>query len=105
MRNSWSPAPAWVSIRKGTRTVSDGTFLGMTEMDFVAEGEGFALFVGVADHIKLTRKLDRKRSSIVRRRRTRMEVSFVVSVENLSDQPTSLTLADRIPVSENRDIK
>ena len=83
----------------------DGTFLGMTEMDFVAEGEGFALFLGVADHIKLSRKLDRKRSALTRRRRTRMEVAFVVTVENLSDAPTVLTLADRIPVSENRDIK
>ena len=83
----------------------DGTFLGMTEMDFVAEGEGFALFLGVADHIKLSRKLDRKRSALSRRRRTRMEVAFIVTVENLSDAPTVLTLADRIPVSENRDIK
>lgn len=83
----------------------DGTFLGMTEMDFVAEGEGFALFLGVVDQIKLSRKLDRKRSTIVRRRRTRMDLSFVVTVENLSSETTTLTLADRIPVSENREIK
>jgi uncharacterized protein (TIGR02231 family) len=83
----------------------DGSFLGMTEMDFVAEEEGFALFVGVVDHVKLSRKLDRKRSTLVRRRRTRMEVSFIVTVENLSNEATELTLADRIPVSENREIK
>jgi hypothetical protein len=34
-----------------------------------------------------------------------MKVAFVVTVENLSTEPTSLTLADRIPVSENREIR
>ncbi len=83
----------------------DGTFLGMTEIDFIAQGESFALFVSVADHLKLSRKLDRKLSSIVRKRRNRMKLAFIVTVENLSDKKTSVTLADRIPVSENRDIK
>jgi uncharacterized protein (TIGR02231 family) len=83
----------------------DGTFLGMTEMDFVAEGESFSLFLGVADHLKIARKLDRKRSSLIRKRRNRMEVAFIVTVENLSSEAASFELADRIPVSENRDIK
>lgn len=82
----------------------DGAFLGMTDIDFIAEGERFALFLRVADHIKLTRVLDKKQSSIVRKKRTRMQVAFLVSVENLSDKSTSLTLADRIPVSENKQI-
>jgi hypothetical protein len=34
-----------------------------------------------------------------------MEVSFIVTVENLSSKKTKLSLADRIPVSENRSIK
>jgi uncharacterized protein (TIGR02231 family) len=83
----------------------DGTFVGMTDIEFVAEDESFALFLGVADHLKLSRKLDKKRSSLIRRRRNRMEVSFIVTVENLSSKKTRLSLADRIPVSENRDIK
>jgi uncharacterized protein (TIGR02231 family) len=83
----------------------DGTFLGMTEIDFIAQGESFALFVSVADHLKLSRKLDRKHSSLSHKRRARMKVAFNVTVENLSDKESSVTLADRIPVSENRDIK
>jgi uncharacterized protein (TIGR02231 family) len=83
----------------------DGAFVGMTELDFVAEGEAFSVFVGVADHIKLSRKLDRKHSALIRKKRNRMRVAFIVTVENLSSEPTSLTLADRIPVSENRDIR
>tara|TARA_R110002096_G_scaffold16898_13_gene58143 strand:- start:1615 stop:3537 length:1923 start_codon:yes stop_codon:yes gene_type:complete len=83
----------------------DGTFLGMTEIDFIAQGESFALFVSVADHLKLSRKLDRKHSSLSHKRRARMKVAFNVTVENLSNKETAVTLADRIPVSENRDIK
>ncbi|MCP4448036.1 MAG: mucoidy inhibitor MuiA family protein [Myxococcales bacterium] len=83
----------------------DGSFLGMTDIDFIAQGESFALFVSVADHLKLSRKLDRKHSSITHRRRNRMKVAFNVTVENLSGKSSAVTLADRIPVSENKDIK
>lgn len=83
----------------------DGAFLGMTELDFVAAGERFSLFLAVADHLKLSRRLDRKHSSLVRKKRSKMLVAFIVTVENLSNQETALTLADRIPVSENKEIK
>ncbi|HUH04289.1 MAG TPA: mucoidy inhibitor MuiA family protein, partial [Kofleriaceae bacterium] len=83
----------------------DGTFLGMTDMDFIANGERFSVFLSVADHIKLSRQLDRKLSTLVRKTRNQMQVMFIVTVENLSSEETSFTLADRIPVSENKDIK
>ncbi|MCC6558861.1 MAG: mucoidy inhibitor MuiA family protein [Polyangiaceae bacterium] len=82
----------------------DGAFLGMTSLDFVADGERFALFLSVADQLKLSRALDKKRSALVRKQRTQMQLAFVVTVENLSSKATSLTLADRIPVSEDREI-
>jgi Domain of unknown function (DUF4139) len=34
-----------------------------------------------------------------------MQVVFAISVENLSTEETTFTLTDRIPVSENKDIK
>jgi uncharacterized protein (TIGR02231 family) len=83
----------------------DGAFLGMTDIGFIAQGEPFSLFLSVADHLKLSRTLDRKHSSLVRKKRTKMQVAFIVTVENLSSQETAVTLADRIPVSENKDIK
>jgi uncharacterized protein (TIGR02231 family) len=83
----------------------DGAFIGMTDIDFIAEGEKFSLYLSVADHLKLSRTLDRKQSSVVHKKRSRMKVSFIVTVENLSGRATALTLADRIPVSENREIK
>ena len=76
----------------------------MTNLDFVADGEQFAVFLSVADQLKLTRALDKKHSSVVRKQRTQMQLSFVVTVENLSSKAVSLKLADRIPVSEEKDI-
>ena len=82
----------------------DGAFLGMTDVDFVAQGEDFSLFFSVADQVKLTRKLDRKHSSLVRRARNRMQLSFVTSARNLSGEEVQLVLAERVPVSENSEI-
>ena len=82
----------------------DGAFLGVTSVDFVADGEQFALFLSVADQLKLSRVLDKKRSALVRKQRTQMQLAFVVTVENLSSKVTTLTLADRVPVSEDRDV-
>ncbi len=83
----------------------DGAFLGMTDLDFVAEGETFSVFLGVADQVKLTRVLDRKHSAIDRKKTTKMRVKFVITVENLSNQPVTLDLADRIPISQNKSIE
>ena len=83
----------------------DGTFLGMTDIDFIAKGEKFSLFLSVADHLKLSRQLDRKLSTLVRKTRNQMQVAFIVTVENLSTETATFTLADRIPVSENKEIK
>lgn len=59
----------------------------------------------MADHLKLSRQLDRKLSTLVRKTRSQMQVVFIVTVENLSSEETTFTLADRIPVSENKDIR
>jgi uncharacterized protein (TIGR02231 family) len=90
--------PGKVSLYQG------GAFLGMTNLGFVAEGEPFAVFLNVADQLKLTRALDKKHSAVVRKQRTQMQLAFIVTLENLSAKPMALKLADRIPVSEDRDI-
>ena len=83
----------------------DGAFLGLTDVDFVAPGEEFSLFFSVADQVKLTRKLDRKQSSLVRRAKNRMQLSFVTTAKNLSNRKVDLVLAERVPVSENTEIR
>lgn len=84
----------------------DGAFLGLTELEFVAPGEDFSLFLGVADTLKVSRSLDRKSSELKRRgTRTRLDVSFVVRVENLSGRRQHLELRDRVPVSQIETIR
>jgi uncharacterized protein (TIGR02231 family) len=79
----------------------EGAFLGTTAVEFVAPGESFPMFLGVADQIKLSRTLDKKNSSLTwSGKRTRLQVSYLVTVENLGDQPVALQLGDRVPVSE-----
>jgi uncharacterized protein (TIGR02231 family) len=77
----------------------DDAFVGTSEVAFVAPGETFAVYLGVADRVKLERNLDRKRSKLDRgSRRTTLKVSFVVTAENLSDAPVTVELGDRVPV-------
>ncbi len=100
MRNETGQAllPGTVALYQG------GSFLGMTNLGFVADGESFSMFLGVADQLKLSRALDKKHSALVHKQRTQMQLAFVVTVENLSGKPVSLTLADHVPVSEEREI-
>ncbi len=83
-----------------------GAFLGQTEAEFAAPGEEFALYLGVADQIKLARTLDKKRSALTRGgTKTRMQLSFLVSVENLGARPVAVQLTDRVPVSESDEVR
>lgn len=84
----------------------DAAFLGFTETEFIAPGEAFELFLGVADHIKLSRALDRRNSALSRRgTRTKLSVAFVIRVENLADRDETIELRDRVPVSETDQIR
>ena len=83
----------------------DGAFLGMTDIDFVTKDEDFSVFFSVADQVKLARELDKHQSSLVRTARNRMQLSFVSKAKNLSDRPVTVVLAERVPVSENTDIR
>ena len=84
----------------------DGAFLGFTELDFIATGESFELFLGLVDHLKLARSLDRRGSELSRRgARTKLSVAFLLRVENLGDRDELVQLRDRIPVSQTDQIR
>ncbi len=89
----------------GVARYRDGAFLGMTDVAFVAKDEDFSVFFSVADEIKLNRALDKKQSSLVHAARNRMQLSFVTTAKNLSDRAITVVLAERVPVSENSDIR
>jgi uncharacterized protein (TIGR02231 family) len=84
---------------------SEGAYLGQTEIPFVSSGESFSVFLGVADHVKLSRVLDRKASQFERGRRNRMSVAFDIVAENLGTEPVTVELTDRIPVSDKSEIE
>ena len=78
---------------------------GTTDLDFVGSGESFSLFAGLVDTLHLSRTLDHDRSDLVRgRRRNRLSAAFVIQIENSGEEATRLRVADRIPVSDDRDI-
>jgi len=84
----------------------DGAFVGRSELDFVAPGETFSLFLGVYDRVKLERTLDKKSSALRRRgKRTDMALSFVVTAENLTSTPLAIELSERIPVAQAEEIE
>ncbi|MBI2376648.1 MAG: mucoidy inhibitor MuiA family protein [Deltaproteobacteria bacterium] len=84
----------------------DSAFVGISELDFVAPGESFSAFLGVDEQLKLERAPDRSRTALDRgSKRTKLTVSFVVSVENLSDRPRTLQLTDRVPVAQLDEIE
>ena len=92
--------PGKVSIYK------DSSVLGTTEIDFVAESEEFGMFLGVADHLKISRVMDRKKSSIDKgRTRTKLRAEYAITIENLSDTVTTLDVTDRVPLSDNKDVR
>lgn len=85
-----------------TALYHDGAFLGQTDIAFVSSGEAFDVLLAIADQIKLEKILDRRESVLDRgRKSTRMKVAFDIVVENLSAEPVTLELTDRIPVSDN----
>ena len=84
----------------------DGAFIGNTALDFAGPGERFVLFAGTEDALRITRTLNPSESELRRGRRTnRMGIFYVIEVENTGDRPLPLRLADRIPVSDDRDIR
>lgn len=85
---------------------SEGAFIGAGQLEFAAPGESFSVFMGVQDRVKLERVLDKKISGLHRGgRRTEMKLSFVVTAENLGDEPLTLDLSERIPVAQSEDIQ
>jgi len=84
----------------------DGAFIGNTSLDFAGPGESFVLFAGTEDTLKVTRVLNRQESELRRGRRSnRMVVVYTLTAENTGDRPLPIRLADRVPVTDDRDIR
>ncbi len=85
---------------------TDGAFVGASELGFAAPGEAFSVFLGVHDRVKLERTLDKKTSVLHRSgKRTEMQLSFLVTAENLSNEAVTVDLSERIPVAQTEEIE
>jgi uncharacterized protein (TIGR02231 family) len=97
------------ALLPGKVTLYLGTdFLGSTAIDFVGPGEGFSLYAGVEDQVKVSRVLDRSKSEKRKTSfssKTELQASWIIEVENLSSVAKNVRLADRIPVSQTDEVK
>lgn len=86
--------------------IRDGAFIGRSQLGYVAAGEKFELGWGADTRVSVHRKSfkgedkEKKLSGWVRSRRT-----VTVKLGSLSDQPIDLTLTERIPVSEVKEVE
>lgn len=84
----------------------DGAYIGSTWIDFAGPGETFVLLAGSEDSLKVERRLNREQSELKSGWRNKtMKVQFEISVENTGEEALPIKLADRIPVSNQSDIK
>lgn len=85
---------------------SEGAFVGSSELAFAAPGEAFSVFLGVHDRLKMERTLDKKTSVLHRSgKRTEMALAFLITGENLSNEPIVVEMAERIPVAQTEEIE
>jgi len=84
----------------------DGAYIGNTQLAFTGPGETFTLFAGSEDSLKISRRMNHEESELRRGRKTnRMRVQYEITVENTGTEALPLRLADRVPVSNEQDIK
>jgi len=70
-----------------------GDLIGRSRVDFVAPGEKTEFYLGVEESIKVTRKVDGKRSSMRSRgRRRRVEAAYSIQVENFMERPVTVRI-------------
>ena len=83
-------------------------FLGSTAIDFVGPGEEFSLYAGSGRRSKGfpgsgSFKSEKRKTSFSSK--TELQASWIIEVENFADVEKNVRLADRIPVSQNDDVK
>lgn len=103
-----------IKIAKGTPLLPgqiylfrDGTFVGAGDMPLLQPGEEHDLGFGVDDQVKVKHTvLEEKRgeSGLISTSHVDSR-NYRVSVKNLHERPIDVTILDRIPVSQNDEIK
>jgi uncharacterized protein (TIGR02231 family) len=105
---------AKIKIAKGTPLLPgrvylfrDGTFVGTGDMPLLQPGQDHDLGFGVDDQVKVRHAvLEEKRGETGLISTSHVDSrNFRVSVKNMHERPIDVTILDRIPVSQNDEIK
>ena len=85
----------------------DGTFVGTGDLPLLSPGEDYDLGFGVDDQVKVKHAvLEEKRGETGLISTSHVDSrNFRVSVKNMHERPIDVTVLDRVPVSQNDDIK
>lgn len=84
----------------------DGDFVGQSEVDFIAAGAEFDLYLGADDSVKVTRKMlvDKASEGGLIQKRKGLTRKYEMTVENFRNQPVKVELLDQIPVAQDTTI-
>lgn len=85
----------------------DGTFVGTGDLPLLRPGEDHDIGFGVDDQVKVKHAvLEDKRGEIGLISTSHVDSrNFQVNVKNMHERPIDITILDRVPVSQNDDIK
>ncbi len=95
--------PLAVPFLPGQASIFIGPDLvGSSTLDFVAPGESASVTLGVDERIKVSRELDgRESSKAFFSKRKRLEVAYVVTVENFRAAEARIAIHESFPVSQD----
>lgn len=102
MRNeaSFPLLPGEVKIYK------NGNFIGKSKLDFVAVKEKMDMYLGLEERIKISRKLNAKKSShALLRNKKILNLQYDIVVQNFLNKDVSITISDQLPVSQDNSVK
>lgn len=88
------------------RVYREGSFIGKSKFNFVAEGEYAEIYMGLEDRIKVTKTLDVKNSATTYFKNKKvLKLGYQIDVQNYLDRAIQIEIQDQIPVSQDQDTK
>lgn len=98
-----SPTPF---LPGAVRVYREGSFIGKSKFNFVAEGEFAEIYMGLEDRIKVTKTLDVKNSATTYFKNKKvLKLGYQIDVQNFLDRAIQIEIQDQIPVSQDQETK
>lgn len=96
-----------VTLLPGTANIfRDQTFVGKTPLKNISPGQAITLNLGIDEALQIERELgDRQVDKTLISQLRRITYAYTIKVTNLTEQPQTIVLQERIPVSRTEKIK